>query len=240
MKKLLCLVLIVLTVFGCAVGCSPFDKDYGASAEEKTSSKYKNVKVPEIKSDDEQMPTFFDISLYDEENYSQIYLGKKYKYKFTYSGSAITVPSSIEKMKELGWKLVSGDKVTEETQLMAGKSLKADFINEFGKIITAKFYNSSNSSQSVSECDIVKFFVPENMLNNPDSQYGQFFINGVSNESAITDVIEYLGAPSHFYAVSDTVYYLDYFISAKDKRNGITVYIDIPSDSVTAIEVSMY
>ena len=57
---------------------------------------------------------------------------------------------------------------------------------------------------------------------------------------AITDVIDTLGTPSHFYKVSDNSYYLDYFATKKDRRNGITVYINPAEDSITAIEFSFY
>ena len=111
---------------------------------------------------------------------------------------------------------------------------------DYNKEIIAVFYNSSRSSVSLKKCDIVKFIIPENYLNAENSVYGQFWINGVNNGSAITDVIEYLGAPSHFYAVSDNEYYLDYFLFEKDKRTGITVYINPVDDCVNAIEVSYY
>ena len=57
---------------------------------------------------------------------------------------------------------------------------------------------------------------------------------------AITDVINTLGTPSHFYKVADNNYYLDYFITKKDRRNGITVYLDPVEDLVTAVEFSYY
>ena len=104
----------------------------------------------------------------------------------------------------------------------------------------AVFFNPSKSSVDLEDCKIVKFIVAQNNYMNTDSDYGQFFINGVSNEAAITDVIECLGAPSHFYAVSADDYYLDYFLTAKDKRSKIRVYINIPSDCVTAVEISKY
>ena len=57
---------------------------------------------------------------------------------------------------------------------------------------------------------------------------------------AITDVINTLGTPSHFYKVSDNLYYLDYFITKKDRRNGITVYINPNEDNIVSIEFSYY
>ena len=80
----------------------------------------------------------------------------------------------------------------------------------------------------------------ENFLYSKDSVYGQFWVNGVSNESAVTDVIECLGAPSHFYAVDENNYYLDYFLYEKDKRSRITVYVDVNNDCVTRMEFSLY
>ena len=57
---------------------------------------------------------------------------------------------------------------------------------------------------------------------------------------AITDIIDTLGTPSHFYGIADNNYYLDYFISENDRRNGITVYINPSEDSITAVEFSYY
>jgi hypothetical protein len=57
---------------------------------------------------------------------------------------------------------------------------------------------------------------------------------------AVTDIIDNLGTPSHFYQVSENAYYLDYFITKKDRRNGITVYINPVDDLITAIEFSYY
>lgn len=242
MKKAYSLVSVILVfIMIMLCGCTPFDKNYGVSENNTSSSvKYENIPIPDIKSDDEQMPTFFDISLFDEENYSEIYLGKNFEYKITYAGSELEVPSSLKKMENLGWKMLEGDNYNSETLIMAGKSLRVNFENEYGKQIVAQFYNKKNSSVELQKCDIVRFIVPENVYEKNESVYGQFFVNGVSNESAITDVIQCLGAPSHFYPVTQDDYYLDYFISSKDKRSCITVYINIPSDSVTAIEFSNY
>ncbi len=239
MKRTVCLLMAVLLTCLSFAACSPFDPNYGTSGDEKENI-YKDVKIPEIKSDDEKMPTYFDISLFDEENYSQIYLGKKFEHNVTYSGKKIEMPSSLDDMRESGFELIGDSEYKEDSQIFAGKSQKASFVDKYGKQIIAVFYNPSKSSVALKKCDIVKFIIPENVYLNSESVYGQFFVNGVSNESAITDVIEYLGAPSHFYAVDETHYYLDYFINAKDKRSGITVYVDIQNDNVTAIEFSLY
>lgn len=249
MKKLFN-AIIVMAITLCLLSlsaCTPFDSDYGQSMQSTNDTvsvtskeQYKNVKIPTIMSDDEVMPTFFDISLYDEENYADIYLGKRFKYNFTYAGCEMEVPTTYKEMTKKGWSFTEANDYDIDMTVQAGKSVKASFINEYNKEIIAVFYNSSRSSVSLKKCDIVKFIIPENYLNAENSVYGQFWINGVNNGSAITDVIEYLGAPSHFYAVSDNEYYLDYFLFEKDKRTGITVYINPVDDCVNAIEVSYY
>lgn len=240
MKKILLLVLPVLFVMMFA-SCTKFDPNYGQSEPQNAGdANLGEVKIPQIKSDDEVMPAYFDISLYDEENYADIYLGKKFKFKITYCGAQLEVPSSYKAMIRDGWTLVQSEEYSEDSQILAGKSLEAEFVNEYSNQIRAIFYNDSNASVTLKKCSIVKFIIPENILNNPESVYGQFWVNGVSNESAITDIIDYLGAPSHFYAVSENEYYLDYFINKNDKRSGITVYIDPANDCVNSIEFSSY
>lgn len=244
MKKILCLLLCCVSLISLAA-CEKFDDNYGKSYAVKesidTADETENqIKIPEIKSDDSVMPTYFDISLYDEENYSDIYLGEKFSYKITYAGSAISVPSSYKNITKEGWTLVPSDQYNEDSQIMAGKSLTVDFTNKYDKKITAVFYNNKKSSVSLKKCSIVKFIVGENAILNTESQYGQFWVNGISNMSAITDIIEYLGAPSHFYCVSENKYYLDWFITESDRRSGITIYIDTAEDHIDSIEFSYY
>lgn len=240
MRKRILALLLAAAVLLSLAGCTKFDSNYGASESEAETDIYKDIKVPVIKSDDEVMPTFFDISLFDEENYSEIYLGKKYEYKFLYAGTEFELPAKLSFMTKNGWSIAEPDRFNEATNINAGKSLRVNFKNSYDKQITAQFYNASKSSVELEDCKIVKFIVAENNYSVADSVYGQFFINGVSNESAITDVIEFLGAPSHFYAVGNNIYYLDYFLTEKDKRSKIRVYIDVSSDAVTALEVSKY
>ncbi len=248
MKKMI-KIMIVAVVALCMVSlsaCTPFASDYGESAEstgetKNTESASKpNVKIPEIMSDDEVMPTFFDISLYDEENYADIYLGKDFKYNFTYAGCEMKLPTDYKGMTKKGWSFTETNEYDIDTIVQAGKSVKASFINTYNKEIVAVFYNSSRSSVALKKCKIVKLIIPENYLTADNSVYGQFWINGVSNGSAITDIIEYLGEPSHFYAVSENEYYLDYFLFEKDKRSGITIYINPVDDCVNSVEVSYY
>lgn len=234
-KKLFA-ILMVFSIMLSLTGCSKVDRS-GDSSSANTSSKpdYTNIKIPEIKSEDQIMPTYVDISIYDVENYADIYLGKKYKFKITYSGSELTVPISYKEMQEKDWVLIEENEITADSTVLAGKYQQVRFKNEFGTELIGVFYNSSNSSKSLKKCKIVKFIIPENKVDNPNSVYGDFWINGVSNNSAITDVIECLGAPSHFYAVSPEEYYLDYFLFEEDKRNKITVYINPAEDSVKSI-----
>ncbi len=242
MKKTFAVLLVCALLAGMLGGCSPFDDSYGSSvktSEPVIEKKYENIKIPEIKSDDEIMPTFIDISLYDEENYADIYLGEDYEYSFTYGGAQLSVPTSYKKMTKAGWTILEGEYGLNSI-IRAGKSAKANFVNEYNKQITAVFYNSSNSSVELRKSTIVKLIVPENCIYNSESVYGQFWINGVSNESAITDVIEYLGNPSHFYSVSEDEYYLDYFLFEKDKRSGITVYISPKDDCIKSVEIAYY
>ncbi len=245
MKKILSLILCCVFVL-CLSSCEKFDENYGKSSA-KTQTKdttsetaSEKIKVPEIKSDDSVMPTYVDISLYDEENYADIYLGEDFKYKITYVGSAISVPSSYKNITKEGWSLLSSDEYNEDSQILAGKSLSVDFVNEYNKQITAVFYNNKKSSVSLKKCPIVKFIIKENGFLNAESTYGQFWINGVSNVSAITDIIELLGSPSHFYCISENKYYLDWFITESDRRSGITVYVDTMEDHIDAIEFSYY
>ena len=89
------------------------------------------------------------------------------------------------------------------------------------------------------KCNIVKLRIDNNFFQNTE-KYNDFSVNGVINKIANTDIIDTLGTPSHFYGLAENNYYLDYFISKDDRRNGITVYIDPTNDSVTAIEFSYY
>ncbi len=235
--------LMTAVIFFAAVGCSKMEEatsDHVSVVDESVKTTPEGIKIPEIKSDDTIMPKYVDISLYDEENYADIYLEKKFEFNVTYCGSELTVPSSLKVMKKEGWSIVEGSEFNEDSTVRAGTSVEVSFVNEYNKQIIAVFYNPKNSSVALKKCKLVKFKIPENILDNPESVYGQFWVNGISNESAITDIINYLGSPSHFYAVSENEYYLDYFIFENDKRSGITVYVDPTDDGVHSIEFSYY
>lgn len=246
MKKIFSVLTCFLLLLS-LTACEKMDPKYGqseakAAKEEKTEDAVlkEQTQISEIKSSDEVMPLYFDISLYDEENYSDIYLGEDFKHQITYAGSTLVVPTDYSNMAEKGWSLVASDKYSEDSQILVGKSLKVQFVNEYGNQITAVFYNNNKSSVLLKDCPIVKFIIAENNLLVKDSVYTQFWVNGISNECAITDIIESLGAPSHFYSISETKYYLDWFISESDRRNGITVYVDVTEDHIDSIEFSHY
>lgn len=238
--KIIALVL-AMSLFALAAGCSKMEEGGSKNAVQDTvSTTSGDIKIPEIKSDDIIMPMFFDISLYDEENYADIYLGKKFEFNVTYCGSELSVPSSFKQMKKEGWHIIDDSEFNEDSTVLAGSSVEVVFVNDYNNHINAVFYNDKNSSTSLKKCDLVKFKIKENIHDYPESHYGQFWVNGISNGSSITDIINYLGAPSHFYAVSETQYYLDYFIFEKDKRSGITVYVNPTDDTVHSIEIAYY
>ncbi len=225
--------------------CAPVDKDYGVQSSEpvkvqKTAKKApENVKRPAIMSDDKIMPQFVDISLFDEENYSNVYLGKKFRFNVNYAGSELDAPTTLAALEKQGWHIKDGGKYDEESLIYACDTVDAVFENEEGAVLKAVFYNSTNSSVKMKKCNIVKLRIDNNFYQNTE-KYNEFSVNGVNNKMAITDIIDTLGTPSHFYGLAENNYYLDYFISKDDRRNGITVYIDPTNDSVTAIEFSYY
>ncbi len=248
MKKLFKLTALVICIVSVMLltSCEKMDKDYGKS-DTKTASQTtdaaqgaEELVYPEIKSSDNVMPKYFDISRYDEENYADIYLGKKFEYNITYSGSVLNLPSTYGKMNKSGWKLAESGRYKIDSVVMAGSTLEVELYNEYNNRIIAVFHNSSRSSKKLTKCDIVKFIIPENCLNATNSYYGQFWINGITNQSAINNIVEHLGAPSHFYAVNQHHYYLDYFFSDDNKRSGITVHVDPENDILLSIEFADY
>lgn len=223
-------------------GCEKMDNDYGKSMPMTGDSTEDDGELiyPEIKSSDEIMPKYLDISLFDEENYSALYLGKKAKIKITYAGGYIELPSSYSKMSRIGWRFCEDSKYDSDSVLTAGKSIEVTLCNEYNKLINVVFYNSAKSSKKLTKCDIVKIIIPENCLNVFESNYGLFWVNGVTNQSAINNIIEYWGTPSHFYRVTPDHYYFDYFLSADNKRDGITIHVDPENDIVLSVEISSY
>lgn len=232
--------LITLT----AVGCESVDEDYGVSqnalTQEANEKEINNNNADTaIMSLDRVMSNYFDISLFDEENYADIYLGKKFDIVAQYNEDKLPVPAKLKELEELGWILAEGNTYDANSLVFSYESVDVILTNEKGNKISAQLFNSSRSSKKLSKCYVVKFSIENDFYKN-HTNYNAFNINGITNEMAITDVIQTLGTPSHFYSVSDTSYYLDYFISIKDRRNGITVYVNPVDDLITKIEFSYY
>lgn len=248
MKNKFSLSMVILTVITLLSfsACSPVDKDYAVSSEESVSSVSpvksapEGVNHPTIMSDDKIMPQFVDISVFDEENYSEAYLGKKFKFNVTYADDEFTVPTKLSVLQKKGWELTQSSQYNEESLVYACDYVETALEKEDGAKITATFYNSSNSSAQLKKCNIVKFKIENDFYTSTDGNYRKFNVNGINNNMAITDIIDTLGTPSHFYGTADNNYYLDYFISEKDRRNGITVYINPSEDSISAVEFSYY
>lgn len=245
MKKSLIFLIICCLAISSIAGCRQIDEDYGVSS---TVSKAKapivsypeNIEIPTIKSLDTQMSLFFDLSLYDEENYSKIYLGKDYKFNTMYDGVSIKLPATLKDISEYGWSFAPGQNYNKESSIHAGLMIETVFANKNNKLINVFFYNESNSSVKLDECPIVRVEIPTNNIVTKNDSYGDFNVNGVSNASAITDIIQSLGAPSHFHADSKSVYTLDWFKSEDDRRNKISVTISLDDDCVISIAVSNY
>ena len=244
-KIVLSTVLVLVSAVLLLCACSPVDKDYAVSSEESVASVSsvkaapEDVKRPAIMSGDKTMPQFVDISVFDEENYSEVYLGKKFKFNVTYSDDEFTVPTKLSVLQKKGWDLLDNSLYDEESLVYACDYVETVLEKQDGAKISATFYNSSNSSVQLKKCNIVKFRIENDFYTNSEG-YSKFNVNGINNNMAITDIIDTLGTPSHFYGIADNNYYLDYFISENDRRNGITVYINPSEDSITAVEFSYY
>ena len=192
--------------------------------------------LPDIISLDKKMANYIDISLFDEENYSNIYLGKKFKFNVTYNDKKISVPTTLEELSKSEFKIQAESEYNENSYIFAKETITLKFA-DFNSSFTALFYNSSNKSKRLNSCNIAKIRF-ENSLNTRNIVH--FNVNGINNYSTVTDVITILGTPSHFYAVNENNYYFDYFISKADRRNKIRVYVDLEDDFVSAVEISYY
>lgn len=244
MKKYTCFLTLILVIsmilsLSC---CSPIDDKYGVSSQPQdteTVNYPKNVEIPKIKSTDTVMPLYFDISLYDEENYSKIYLGKRYEYNAQYDGVTIDVPTNYKTLNESGWQVVDSNAFGVDSTIKAGTLQKVVFTN--GKsLLSAYFHNEDDKTALLFDCDIIRLAIEENHIISHNTDFGWFNINGITNNSAITDIFFTLGAPSHFHADTETEYTLNWFKTEKDRRNKITISIDTENDCVTYIAISAY
>ncbi len=238
-KLLIGVVSLILIMSVCA--CSDIDPDYGVQSQEKASAGDRQNFDEDMKimSDDKVMPNYVDISLFDEENYADIYLGKKFQIDAVFMGKSLPVPATLSELAEKGWTLSEGNEYDPKSLVFAYETINITLENEKGIKVKAQCYNSSRSSVKLEKCNVVKFRIENDFYRN-DKEYSPFNVNGITNTMAITDITDILGTPSHFYAVSEKSYYLDYFITKRDRRNGITVYVNPVEDSVTAIEFSYY
>ncbi len=236
-EKLLCLFISVVMVFSLSACNIKFDNGIEEnSVPEKTSEDDFYNEIPDIVSLDKQMANYFDISLFDEENYSDIYLGLDFKFNVLYNDKKLTVPTTIEKLSKVGFKILQGSEYNESSYIFAKETVTLKFADE-NSSFSALFYNSSNSSKKLKKCNIAKIRL-ENSLNTRNIV--RFNVNGIDNNSSVTDVVTTLGTPSHFYAITEDTYYFDYFIQKTDRRNKIRVFVDLTNDYVTAVEISCY
>ena len=235
-KKLLSLFLaVVLAASLSACGVMPQENtDLSQSDKAENTGSYNEL--PDIVSLDKKMANYFDISLFDEENYSNIYLGKKFKFDITYNDKKLTVPTTLQQLAESEFVIQQGSEYDKNSYIFAKENVTLKF-NDENSSFTALFYNSSNSSIRLNKCNITKIRL-DNNLNTKIIVH--FNVNGIDNNSTVTDVITTLGTPSHFYAITEDTYYFDYFLHKSDRRNKIRVFVDFTNDYVTAVEVSYY
>ncbi|MCQ2450431.1 MAG: hypothetical protein MJ080_00435 [Clostridia bacterium] len=242
MKKIIKNSIIVL-LCGCLlafVGCSKVDKSNPAekNTSEKPEKRYENIVPPEIPSDDKVMPTFLDISYYNVENYSEIYLGKKFEVKTLYDGVELTAPSDYKTFIQKGFSQINND-INENSRILANEKCVIRFKNAEGHLIDVTFYNHDSRSKPLSECSLIKY---DSSLGNifGSKDVGNFSVNGISNCSSLSEAITILGFPSHFHKESKDIYSIDYFFSKKDLRSRITIYAKPNEDSITAISYAFY
>ncbi|MBO5210868.1 MAG: hypothetical protein J6B80_02955 [Clostridia bacterium] len=236
LRKFLATVLILAMLFSLSACKLIPDGNVDLSEGEKVEDTGSYNELPDIISLDKKMANYIDISLFDEENYSNEYLGKKFKFNVTYNDKKINVPTTLEELKKSEFVIQEGSEYNENSYIFAKETITLKFA-DFNSSFTALFYNSSNKSKRLNNCNIAKIRL-ENSLNTRNIVH--FNVNGIDNYSTVTDVITILGTPSHFYAVTEDNYYFDYFISKADRRNKIRVYIDLTNDFVSAVEISFY
>ncbi len=236
LKKLLTLFIsavLIVTLSSC--GVIP-DGNIDLSEPDNAEDSGSYNELPDIVSLDKKMANYFDISLFDEENYSNIYLGKKFKFDITYNDKKLTVPTTLDKLAKSEFVIQQGSEYDKNSYIFAKETVTLKF-NDANSSFTALFYNSSNSSIRLNKCNIAKIRL-DNNLNT--KIIVRFNVNGIDNNSTVTDVITTLGTPSHFYAITEDTYYFDYFMTKSDRRNKIRVFVDLINDYVTAVEISYY
>ncbi len=235
-KNFLALTLSILMVLGLACCTAIPNDDSYQSSPENTDSKSSYNELPDIITLDKKMANYFDISLFDEENYSNIYLGKKFKFNVTYNDKKLNVPTTLDELAKSDFVIQQGSEYDANSYIFAKETVTLKFADA-NSSFTALFYNSSNTSKRLNKCKIAKIRLDNN---HNTRNIIHFNVNGVDNFSTINDVITLLGTPSHFYAITDDAYYFDYFIQKSDRRNKIRIFVDLVNDNVTAVEISYY
>lgn len=236
LRNFLAVFLIFAMLFSLSACKLSQNENTPSSNDDKVEDTGSYNELPDIISLDKKMANYIDISLFDEENYSNIYLGKKFKFNVTYNDKKISVPTNLEELSKSEFKIQAESEYNENSYIFAKETITLKFA-DFNSSFTALFYNSSNKSKRLNSCNIAKIRL-ENSLNTRNIVH--FNVNGINNYSTVTDVITILGTPSHFYAVTENNYYFDYFISKADRRNKIRVYVDLEDDFVSAVEISYY
>ncbi len=241
MKKSISRLFILVLVLTLTVltACSEVDTSSSETASKKnsvdTGYKYKDVIPPEISSDDRVMSAFIDISLYNVENYAEIYLGKDFKINAVFDGITIKAPADFKFLTDNGFTVADNQAYNGKSLLYAGDKEYITFKSPSGNLLNALFYNDSAKSKAVEDCILVKYECQSNFENNE-----HLSVNGVSRSSALSEVITKLGYPSHFHKENDGQYSLDYFLDKKDLRNRITIYANTDEDTVTSVSFSDY
>ncbi len=237
-------ILLVMVLLLSATGCSLDDDKTTSSVNsisdsvKKPATKTENS-IPKITSSDTKMSKYFDISLFDEENYSTVFLGEEFKISASYENQQIPISTNISELEDMGWYMKKGSDYNNDSLIYANESVELNFLTKKGSGIVATFYNSANSSVRLNNCKIVKFKISNGYAKNK-SDYAKFYVNGITNTSVVTDIIYTLGTPSHFYKQSENSYYFDYFFIKSDRRNKIRFYIDLVNDNITAVEFASY
>ena len=111
------------------VSCNPLES--ASKIQDELNSSQPEEESRMIRSDDPVMPTYVDISLFDEENYSSVYLGKDFAISATYDSTPLTVPMSVASLSKNGWRL-TGD-MDENSTVMAGDSIDLVLEGKNGK-----------------------------------------------------------------------------------------------------------
>ncbi len=241
MKKTVRTVALILLCFFVTFlsACREAETDLSDNAnvldKEVAAEKYKNIDAPEIPSDDTVMTPFLDISFYNVENYSEIYLGDDFKVDALFDNTKISLPATYSEMAKKGFSFIETSDFNENSLLYAGDKQTAYLVNKNGFVLSAVFYNNSNESKKASKCDIVKF-----ELANDAEQIPNFRINGISSASSLSEAITFLGYPSHFHDEGNGIYLLDYFFSKKDLRNRISLHVNPAEDTVVSISLTRF